>query len=79
MVCCENTSMVCCLLCGTQWHSQWSDAAACAGDMCFNYGALPQTWEDPSHFSEETQAKVNSTDEFSWGHNCWSVIQHFGS
>jgi len=27
------------------------------GDMCFNYGALPQTWEDPSHFSEETQAK----------------------
>eukprot|EP00656_Telonema_subtile_P017942 TRINITY_DN19675_c0_g1_i2.p1 TRINITY_DN19675_c0_g1~~TRINITY_DN19675_c0_g1_i2.p1 ORF type:complete len:350 (+),score=86.81 TRINITY_DN19675_c0_g1_i2:2-1051(+) len=27
------------------------------GDMCFNYGALPQTWEDPAHFSEETQAK----------------------
>jgi len=27
------------------------------GDMCFNYGALPQTWEDPSHFSEDTQAK----------------------
>jgi len=27
------------------------------GDMCFNYGALPQTWEDPQHFSEETQAK----------------------
>lgn len=24
------------------------------GDMCFNYGALPQTWEDPSHTSPDT-------------------------
>ena len=22
------------------------------GDMCFNYGAFPQTWEDPNHISE---------------------------
>ena len=25
------------------------------GDYYFNYGCLPQTWEDPKHFSEETQ------------------------
>ncbi|CAE7556462.1 PPA6 [Symbiodinium pilosum] len=24
------------------------------GDMLFNYGAFPQTWEDPKHVSEET-------------------------
>jgi len=24
------------------------------GDMCFNYGAFPQTWEDPKVVSEET-------------------------
>jgi inorganic pyrophosphatase len=24
------------------------------GDMCFNYGAFPQTWEDPKHTSEDT-------------------------
>jgi len=24
------------------------------GDMCFNYGAFPQTWEDPSHTSTDT-------------------------
>jgi inorganic pyrophosphatase len=24
------------------------------GDMLFNYGAFPQTWEDPKHISEET-------------------------
>lgn len=24
------------------------------GDMPFNYGAFPQTWEDPSHVSEST-------------------------
>merc|ERR1719436_2146338 len=24
------------------------------GDMLFNYGAFPQTWEDPHHVSEET-------------------------
>mmetsp|Transcript_56301 Transcript_56301/g.91114 ORF Transcript_56301/g.91114 Transcript_56301/m.91114 type:complete len:463 (+) Transcript_56301:76-1464(+) len=24
------------------------------GDMMFNYGAFPQTWEDPKHVSEET-------------------------
>jgi len=24
------------------------------GDMLFNYGAFPQTWEDPHHISEET-------------------------
>jgi len=24
------------------------------GDMCFNYGAFPQTWEDPKTVSEET-------------------------
>jgi len=24
------------------------------GDMCFNYGAMPQTWEDPSHTSADT-------------------------
>lgn len=24
------------------------------GDMMFNYGAFPQTWEDPEHVTEET-------------------------
>jgi len=24
------------------------------GDMCFNYGAFPQTWEDPSHTTPDT-------------------------
>jgi len=24
------------------------------GDMCFNYGALPQTWEDPNHTTPDT-------------------------
>ena len=24
------------------------------GDMCFNYGAFPQTWEDPSHTTADT-------------------------
>lgn len=24
------------------------------GDMLFNYGAFPQTWEDPKHVSEDT-------------------------
>jgi len=24
------------------------------GDMCFNYGALPQTWEDPHHITPDT-------------------------
>jgi hypothetical protein len=24
------------------------------GDQLFNYGALPQTWEDPKHISDET-------------------------
>jgi len=24
------------------------------GDMCFNYGAFPQTWEDPSHTTKDT-------------------------
>merc|ERR1712046_392734 len=24
------------------------------GDMMFNYGALPQTWEDPKHITPET-------------------------
>lgn len=24
------------------------------GDMCFNYGAFPQTWEDPKHKSQDT-------------------------
>ena len=24
------------------------------GDMCFNYGALPQTWEDPAHTTADT-------------------------
>jgi len=24
------------------------------GDMCFNYGAMPQTWEDPSHTTPDT-------------------------
>ena len=23
-------------------------------DMLFNYGAFPQTWEDPKHVSEDT-------------------------
>jgi len=27
------------------------------GDVLFNYGAFPQTWEDPSHESPETNAK----------------------
>lgn len=27
------------------------------GDMCFNYGAFAQTWEDPDHVDERTQAK----------------------
>ncbi|KAK3260041.1 hypothetical protein CYMTET_30987 [Cymbomonas tetramitiformis] len=27
------------------------------GDMCFNYGAFPQTWEDPSDVSEDTGHK----------------------
>ena len=27
------------------------------GDMMFNYGALPQTWEDPYHIWEETHAR----------------------
>jgi inorganic pyrophosphatase len=26
------------------------------GDMAFNYGAFPQTWEDPSHVTPETKA-----------------------
>jgi inorganic pyrophosphatase len=26
------------------------------GDMCFNYGALPQTWEDPEHVNPYTGA-----------------------
>jgi len=26
------------------------------GDMLFNYGCFPQTWEDPAHTSEDTQA-----------------------
>lgn len=26
------------------------------GDMFFNYGAFPQTWEDPSHISPDTKA-----------------------
>ena len=24
------------------------------GDMCFNYGAFPQTWEDPAHKTPDT-------------------------
>lgn len=27
------------------------------GDMMFNYGALPQTWEDPDHITEGTGCK----------------------
>ena len=27
------------------------------GDMLFNYGALPQTWEDPEHLEEDTGCK----------------------
>ena len=27
------------------------------GDMLFNYGALPQTWEDPKHISPQTKKK----------------------
>jgi len=26
------------------------------GDMLFNYGCFPQTWEDPSHVTEDTSA-----------------------
>ena len=27
------------------------------GDMMFNYGAMPQTWEDPEHITEGTGCK----------------------
>jgi inorganic pyrophosphatase len=27
------------------------------GDMMFNYGCLPQTWEDPDHVTEDTGCK----------------------
>lgn len=27
------------------------------GDYLFNYGCLPQTWEDPAHISDETGLK----------------------
>ncbi len=27
------------------------------GDMLFNYGAFPQTWEDPAHVTPDTGAK----------------------
>ena len=27
------------------------------GDIMFNYGAFPQTWEDPDHITPETGAK----------------------
>lgn len=27
------------------------------GDMMFNYGCLPQTWEDPEHVTEDTGCK----------------------
>ena len=32
---------------GARRHRRW-------GDMLFNYGAFPQTWEDPKHVSEDT-------------------------
>ena len=27
------------------------------GDMLFNYGCFPQTWEDPAHITEECNAR----------------------
>lgn len=29
------------------------------GDMCFNYGAIPQTWEDPQHYTDAGQSMID--------------------
>jgi len=35
----------------------FSASSRCRADMVFNYGALPQTWEDPAHHHADTGCK----------------------
>ena len=32
------------------------------GDMCFNYGAFPRTWEDPSHIDARHGLRTGDND-----------------
>lgn len=45
------------------------------GDMLFNYGAFPQTWEDPDHLSPDTGAKGDNDpiDVVELGGRSWST------
>ena len=45
------------------------------GDSLFNYGAFPQTWEDPKHISPETNCGGDNDplDVYDLGTRCWKV------
>lgn len=50
------------------------------GEMLFNYGAIPQTWEDPNHISPDTQRggdndPVDILDIGNKRWNCGSIVR----
>lgn len=54
-------------------------------DITWNYGFLPQTWEDPSHKNEATSALVRCAPLNGWGDDdgkarrgAWVVIRRRG-
>ena len=45
------------------------------GDMLFNYGAFPQTWEDPKHISTDTGCPGDNVPEMQGGCDSSNIVK----